>query len=138
MKLSIPVAETIQKRHSVRTYENKPLLSQDRDALLECMKQLDNPFGAPVHTYIIDQKLNAEGEKLGHTASLREQARSSGFLSRIRSWHPWRLGMNLKTSSCLPLIGGWGRCGWQRPSIEMASLPRWEFRRMNCFWQFRR
>ena len=65
MKLSIPVAETIQKRHSVRTYENKPLLSQDRDALLECMKQLDNPFGAPVHTYIIDQKLNAEGEKLG-------------------------------------------------------------------------
>ena len=57
MKLSIPVAETIQKRHSVRTYENKPLLPQDRDALLECMKQLDNPFGASVHTYIIDQKL---------------------------------------------------------------------------------
>lgn len=65
MKLSILVAETIQKRHSVRTYENKPLLPQDRDALLECMKQLDNPFGAPVHTYIIDRKLNAEGEKLG-------------------------------------------------------------------------
>ena len=26
MKLSIPVVETIQKRHSVRTYESKPLL----------------------------------------------------------------------------------------------------------------
>lgn len=50
MKLSIPVVETIQKRHSVRTYENKPLLPQDRNALLECMKQLDNPFGIPVHT----------------------------------------------------------------------------------------
>lgn len=34
MKLSIPVAETIQKRHSVRTYANQPLLSQDRETLL--------------------------------------------------------------------------------------------------------
>lgn len=65
MKLSIPVMETIQKRHSVRTYENRPLLSQDREALLTCMKQLDNPFGVPVHEYIIDKELNAEGEKLG-------------------------------------------------------------------------
>lgn len=65
MKLSIPVMETIQKRHSVRTYENRPLMPQDREALLTCMKQLDNPFGVPVHEYLIDQKLNAEGEKLG-------------------------------------------------------------------------
>lgn len=65
MKLSIPVVETVQKRHSVRTYESKPLLPQDREALLMCMKQLDNPFDVPVHTYIIDQKLNADGEKLG-------------------------------------------------------------------------
>lgn len=65
MKLSIPVVETIQKRHSVRTYENKPLMPKDREALLLCMKQLDNPFGVPVHTYIIGQKLNADGEKLG-------------------------------------------------------------------------
>lgn len=65
MKLSIPVVETIQKRHSVRTYANQPLLPRDRDALLECMKQLDNPFGVPVHTYIIDKKLSADGEKLG-------------------------------------------------------------------------
>ena len=50
MNLSIPVVETIQKRHSIRTYESKPLLTKDRDALFECMKQLDNPFGVPVHT----------------------------------------------------------------------------------------
>lgn len=65
MELSIPVVETIEKRHSVRTYERKPLLSQDREALLTRMKQLNNPFGTPVHTYIIDQKLNADGERLG-------------------------------------------------------------------------
>lgn len=49
MKLSIPVMETIQKRHSIRTYENRPLLPQDREALLTYMKQIDNPFGVPVH-----------------------------------------------------------------------------------------
>lgn len=65
MKLSIPVAETIQKRHSVRTYEKQPLLPRDREALLEFMKSLDNPFGIPVHEYLIDKQLGAGGEKLG-------------------------------------------------------------------------
>lgn len=65
MKLTFPVMETIQKRQSVRTYESKPLLPRDREALLACMKQLDNPFGVSVHTYIVDQKLNADGERLG-------------------------------------------------------------------------
>lgn len=65
MKLSIPVMETIQKRHSVRTYEKRPLMPQDREALLMCMKQLDNPFSVPVHEYLIDNKPSTEREKLG-------------------------------------------------------------------------
>lgn len=65
MKLSIPVAETIQKRHSVRTYEERALLPQDRTALLDCINQLDNPFGIQVKKYITDKKLSADGEKLG-------------------------------------------------------------------------
>lgn len=65
MKLSIPIVETIQKRHSVRTYEEQLLSVQDREALLECMKRLDNPFGVPVHKYIIDKKLSTDGKKLG-------------------------------------------------------------------------
>lgn len=65
MKLSIPVMETIQKRHSVRTYEERELSGQDRAALLYCMEQLNNPFGVPVHTYVIDKKLHVDGEKLG-------------------------------------------------------------------------
>lgn len=44
MKLSIPVVETIQKRQSVRTYEERTLSVQDREALLDCVKQLNNPF----------------------------------------------------------------------------------------------
>lgn len=65
MKLSIPVVETIQKRHSVRTYEKKPLLPQDRRQLKECMARLDNPFGVPVHLYLIDKTVGEGGEKLG-------------------------------------------------------------------------
>lgn len=65
MKLSIPITETIQKRHSVRTYEERELSAQDRSALADCMNHLDNPFGVHVNKYIIDKKLSANGEKLG-------------------------------------------------------------------------
>lgn len=65
MKLSIPIVETIQKRHSVRTYQERMLSTQDREALLDCISRLDNPFGIPVHKYIIEKKLRADGEKLG-------------------------------------------------------------------------
>ncbi len=65
VKRSIPVVQTIQKRHSVRTYENRPLFPQDRAALVACMDKLDNPFGVPVHEYILDKKVDTAGEKLG-------------------------------------------------------------------------
>lgn len=65
MKRSIPVVQTIQKRHSVRTYEDRPLSPQDRAALVACTDKLDNPFGVPVHEYILDKKVDAAGEKLG-------------------------------------------------------------------------
>ncbi|HIX28269.1 MAG TPA: nitroreductase [Candidatus Blautia stercoravium] len=65
MKLPIPVVETVKKRHSVRTYEKRPLSPQDRGALLDCMNWLDNPFGVQVKKYITDRQLNVDGEKLG-------------------------------------------------------------------------
>lgn len=65
MELPIPIAETIQRRRSARTYDDRLLMPQDREALLACMKQVDNPFGIPVHEHIVDKKLDAGGEKLG-------------------------------------------------------------------------
>lgn len=67
MKLSIPVVQTIQKRHSVRTYEDRPLSVQDRDALVACMDQLDNPFGVPVHEYILDKRWTLPGKSWAPT-----------------------------------------------------------------------
>lgn len=64
-KLSIPIVETIKKRHSVRTYENKTLLPEDRQQLISYMNTLENPFDVQVKTHIVDRKVNTEGEKLG-------------------------------------------------------------------------
>lgn len=65
MKLQIPIVETIKKRHSVRTYENKALMPQDRTKILAYMKQLANPFGISLKKYMIDKTIDAKGEKLG-------------------------------------------------------------------------
>lgn len=64
-KLPIPIIETIKKRCSVRTYQDKVLESGVRTMLQSYMDSLENPFGMPVKKYIIDKKLASEGEKLG-------------------------------------------------------------------------
>lgn len=64
-KLPIPIAETIKKRCSVRTYQDKELEPDVREMLQSYMDNLENPFGMQVKKYIIDKKLASEGEKLG-------------------------------------------------------------------------
>lgn len=64
-KLPIPIIETIKKRCSVRTYQDKVLEPNVKELLQDYMDSLENPFGMPVKKYIIDKKLASEGEKLG-------------------------------------------------------------------------
>lgn len=64
-KLPIPIVETIKKRCSVRTYQDKELEPDVREMLQSYMDNLENPFGIQVKKYIIDKKLASEGEKLG-------------------------------------------------------------------------
>lgn len=93
MKLSIPVEATIQKRHSVRTYEEKDLLPQHRDALLHQMEQLQNPFGVTVHKHIVDKQLQAGGEKLG----------TYGVIKGARTF----LGLSIHDTPLAPLAAGY-------------------------------
>lgn len=65
MKLTVSVIEIIKKRHSVRTYENKPLTLKEQNKILDVMNNLKNPFNIKVSKYIVDKKLNGSGEKLG-------------------------------------------------------------------------
>jgi len=64
-KLPIPIVETIKRRCSVRTYQDKELEPDVRERLRSYMGNLENPFGMQVKKYIIDKKLASEGEKLG-------------------------------------------------------------------------
>lgn len=64
-KLPIPIVETIKKRCSVRTYQDKELEPDVREMFQSYMDNLENPFGIQVKKYIIDKKLASEGEKLG-------------------------------------------------------------------------
>lgn len=93
MKLSIPITETIQKRHSVRTYEERELSARDRFALADYMNHLDNPFGVHVSKYIIDKKLSTNGEKLG----------TYGVIKGAGTF----LGISIPDTSLAPLAAGY-------------------------------
>lgn len=47
-KLPIPIIETIKKRSSIRTYQDKELEPDVRERLQGYMDSLENPFGMPV------------------------------------------------------------------------------------------
>lgn len=64
-KLPIQVIETIKRRNSIRTFQDKALEPSFRDQLQNYMGTLDNPFGIPVKKYMIDKKLAIGGQKLG-------------------------------------------------------------------------
>ena len=49
-----PVSEAIQKRHSVRTYDTRPLAGQDLEKLMAYAKTLQNPFGIPVAVHLLE------------------------------------------------------------------------------------
>lgn len=53
--LPIPVIETIRARHSARTFEPRPLSSEDRDRLLAYLGQVANPFGAKIDIRMLER-----------------------------------------------------------------------------------
>ena len=64
-ELPVPVIDTIKKRRSVRTFENRPLTEEDREKLTNFFKELHNPFGVDVHIHMAEKKLDSNGERLG-------------------------------------------------------------------------
>ena len=63
--LPIPIIDTIKKRRSIRTFENRKLSQADREKLTGFFKELKNPFGVDVHIHIVDKEIESNGEKLG-------------------------------------------------------------------------
>lgn len=66
MKLDFPVEETIKKRYSVRTYQEKrPITEEDKEKLLAYAHALSNPFGVHVSFHLLETKDASNAQKLG-------------------------------------------------------------------------
>ncbi len=65
MKMDFPVEQTIKERHSVRTYEERPLSAEDKEKLMAYASSLSNPFGAHVSFRLLEKNGAQKSEKLG-------------------------------------------------------------------------
>ena len=63
--MDFPIRETIEKRHSVRTYAPRPLSEEDKEKLLRCRDGITNPFGIPVTIHLIETESAEQPKKLG-------------------------------------------------------------------------
>ena len=59
-----PVCDTIQKRHSVRTFDAKPLDGETLEKLTAYAKDLRNPFDVPVMVHVLETG-DGSAKKLG-------------------------------------------------------------------------
>ncbi|MDK2813703.1 MAG: hypothetical protein PWQ08_958 [Clostridiales bacterium] len=65
MKLDFPVEQTIRKRYSVRTYEERAITEEDKAKLMAYANALSNPFGVPVTFHLLETKDASNSQKLG-------------------------------------------------------------------------
>lgn len=65
MSIPFPVIETIRARHSVRTYEPRPVAQELVNKINAYASALSNPFGVAVGIHEVNKTVSAEGEKLG-------------------------------------------------------------------------
>lgn len=65
MNMIFPVEETIKKRHSIRTYEDRPLAAEDKEKLMAYAKTLENPFEKQVSFRFLESDNGVKGVKFG-------------------------------------------------------------------------
>lgn len=70
-RLPIDVKETIKRRVSTRSYEEKSLTKKDKRKLIDFNASLTNPFGVDVKVQYISKDKGAEGVQLGTYGTIR-------------------------------------------------------------------
>ena len=64
-EVTFSVREAVEKRISVRTYDNQTLPQQLRDEILSYADAIRNPLGPKIRIQFIEKETRADGEKLG-------------------------------------------------------------------------
>lgn len=124
-KLPIPVAETIRKRRSVRTYEERPLSPEDRAKLVGYMGAVGNPFGVEVRLHIADRSVAAGGETLGTYGIIKGAGTFLGVSVPDTEPAPLAAGYQFECLVLCATAMASARSGWRRPSTGRASPPPW-------------
>ena len=70
-RLPIDVKETIKRRVSTRSYEEKSLTKKDKRKLIDFNASLTNPFGVDVKVQYISKDKGAEDVQLGTYGTIR-------------------------------------------------------------------
>lgn len=70
-RLPIDVKETIKRRVSIRSYEERSLTKEDKSKLMDFNASLTNPFGVDVKVQYISKDKGAEDVQLGTYGTIR-------------------------------------------------------------------
>lgn len=65
MNMDFPVEQTVKARHSVRTYEDRPLSDKDKEKLNRYIQELSNPFSVPISFHLVETEEAVNAKKLG-------------------------------------------------------------------------
>ena len=65
MDIGFSLKDAVEKRYSVRTYDNRPLDAGTKQNLLSYADALQNPLGPKIRVQFIERETAANGEKLG-------------------------------------------------------------------------
>lgn len=132
-KLPIQIIETIKRRRSVRTYQDKALEPDVREKLQRYMDSLENPFGQPVKKYMIDKKVATEGERLGTYGLIKGANTFLGISVPDTDLAHVAAGYEFENLILEATALGLGTV-WLAATFNREGLPRlWEFPKMSCF-----
>lgn len=94
--------ELIKTRKSVRTFDGRPISTEDKEKLITYIKNIPNPYGIPVEFVLLDSKEHGlsssviRGEKLYIAAKVEKQPHGEeafGFSFEKMVLYAWSLGI---------------------------------------------
>lgn len=88
MKMDFPVEKTIRARHSIRSYQEKPIPTEDILKIRSYMGELTNPFSVEVSFHLLERHVTGDGEKLGTYGVIKGASHFMGA-----SVAPYELGL---------------------------------------------
>lgn len=65
MKMDFSVEETVKARHSIRSYQDRPIPPEVMGKIKSYVEKLSNPFSVEVSFHLLEKEVTADGEKLG-------------------------------------------------------------------------